>query len=375
MDELVVCRQEIDAIDAQLIALFEQRMQITARVADYKRAHSLPVLQSGREQQVVQQAVEALHDPRYAEQAAQLMRVIMALSRDAQHSRLAAPQDTAPNATPSALPDGVAAFQGVPGSFSEQALIELFGDTRATLPCAAFEDVFLAVRDGKAVCGVLPIENSSTGSISQVYDLLGQYEFHIVGEHRLRIRQNLVGLPGATLASVRTVYSHAQGFEQSAAFFAQHPDWETVHFHNTAISAQMVAQSGDPAKAAVASSRAAQLYGLSVLAPDIQDNPHNTTRFIVIARTPLTADANKLSIAFSIGHKSGSLYSVLRHFADGQFNMVKLESRPIPDVPWTYRFYLDFEGDPLTGNVKSLLETLAHETCDFRLLGAYRTPT
>ena len=233
--------------------------------------------------------------------------------------------------------------------------------------------MFAALHTGEIDFGVVPIENSSTGSITKVYDLLGSYRFYIVGEQSVRISQNLVSVAGATLDTIRTIYSHAQGIEQSGKFLAQHRSWQMLHFHNTAISAKMVADEGDPSKAAIASRRAAELYGLTVVAPDIQDNSQNTTRFIVVAREMCTADADKVSISFLLDHASGTLYNVLRHFSQQQVNMVKIESRPIPDVLWNYRFYLDFEGDPADARVKALLESISRESKGFQMLGAYRS--
>ena len=376
MDQLEILRNSIDELDDRLLPLFEARMHLAAEVAAYKREHALPVLQAGREQQVVARATEALDDPRLAPYAERFIRTVMELSRAAQHALLAAP-----NASSADKPDGAdlslspatgtIGFQGVPGSFSEQALLELFGEDRQRAAYTEFSDLFAAVQLGEVSCGVLPIENSSTGAISQVYDLLGQYGFYIVGEHRLRIRQNLAALPGAALDDIRTVYSHLQGIEQSSAFLAQHRGWETVHFHNTAASAQMVAQSGDLSRAAICSERAAALYGLSILAPDIQDNSRNTTRFIVVSRAPYHGQADKASIAFSLRHETGSLYSLLRYFSDRKLNLAKLESRPLPDRPWHYRFYLDFEGDPSCPETRALLETLSQETLEFQFFGGY----
>lgn len=368
MDELSVYRGEIDEIDGALIPLFERRMELARQVAAYKRAHNLPVLQSGREEEVLEKAQSALINREYAPQARQLMRTLMELSRAAQHRDLAGAEKDLPACGPDF--SGRIGYPGVEGSFSEQALIEFFGREGTAYP--DFDDVFVALGKGEIDYAILPIENSSTGSIAKNYDLLDVYGFFIVGEHVLKISQNLVGVTDASIDTVKTVYSHVQGIEQSAKFLADHRHWETVHFLNTSVSAKMVAESGDPTKAAIASQRAAQLYGLKILAADIQDSKTNSTRFMVVAKRLMEAGGNKISVSFTLDNESGTLYSVLRHFAQGRINMVKIESRPIPKELWNYRFYLDFEGNLQSPEVAALLESLARETKAFRLLGAYR---
>ena len=370
MADLSDYRREIDAIDAQLIPLFEQRMDVVRKVAAYKKEHRMQVLQAGREQQVIEQAVARLRDPDYAGEAAEFMKAVMAISRAAQRKDLAQEPREA-----SELPlTGQVGYYGAPGSFTDEASFAYFGETRVRRPYAEFEDVFKALRDGEIDYGVLPIENSSTGAITRVYDLLGSYGFYIVGEQRLKICQNLVGIPGTTLDSIRTIYSHAQGIEQSSRFLAQHPDWAKVPFHSTSISASRVAEEGSTACAAIASERAAALYGLKVIVPDIQDSSLNATRFIVIGRE-LTRQpgADKVSLAFSLDHESGTLYHTLRYFAESHINLVKIESRPIPETLWHYRFYLDFEGDLDSDEVQSVLAKIAQGAKDYRVLGAYKS--
>ena len=368
MEDLAGYRQEIDEIDSQLIPLFERRMDVVREVARFKKARNMQVLQRDRERVVLDKAVARLRDPDYAAEAERFMNAVMAISRAAQRRDIggALPREAAPLT-------GKVGYYGAPGSFSEQALADYFGEDRERTACAEFEDVFTALRDGEIDYGVLPIENSSTGAITRVYDLLGGYGFFIVGERRLRIHQNLVGVAGATLDTVRAVYSHEQGLEQSSRFLAEHPGWEQAVFHSTAESARLVADGGDPAKAAIASERAAALYGLRIIAPAIENSRHNATRFIVIGRALAPAGADKVSLAFSLDNESGTLYNTLRHFADRRINLVKIESRPIPEELWSYRFYLDFEGDVDSDDVRGVLAEISAGAKDFRLLGAYRS--
>ena len=371
MADLSDYRREIDEIDAQMIPLFERRMNAVRKVAAYKKEHQLPVLQQGREEIVLQKAVDHLDDPVYEQEAKRFMNAVMAISRQAQQRDIrSADTGTACVLLPCS---GIVGYQGVAGSFSEEALIRHFGPDCKRRDYAEWEDVFAALQKGEIDYGVLPIENSSTGSISKVYDLLGVYGFYIVGERRLRVSQNLVGTQDASLGKIKTVYSHPQGIEQCSQFLARHREWELVPFHNTAVSAKRVAEENDPSQAAIASKRAAELYGLQVLAPDIQDSRHNVTRFIVIGREMLAENADKVSITFTLDNESGTLYNTLRHFAQRGINLVKIESRPIPETLWNYRFYLDFEGNIDADDVKAVLQQISDGSRELRVLGAYKS--
>ncbi len=359
-------RSQIDQLDGQLIRLFEQRLEVVQKIGQYKQAHGLPVLNAGREQVVLEKARARLKDPAHAPAATRLMQEIMALSRESQHRLL---QQSAP---PAPHPTGRVGYPGVAGSFSEQAAASYFGEDQPRQAYVEFAQVFQALQAGEIDYGVLPIENSSTGGIAQVYDLLAQYGFSIVGECLVEVNQNLAGLPGACLEGIRRVYSHTQGFEQSRRFLSNHRDWVQIPFHNTAVAAQHVAQEGDPAQAAICSRRAAKLYGLEVLAPDIQDIRENVTRFIVIGREPVPQGADKVSVTFLLDHEAGTLYHILRHFAQERINLVKIESRPIPGALWHYRFYLDFEGNLENAQVRQVLRALSEGSQEFKVLGAYR---
>ena len=366
-DALEGYRREIDVIEGELIGLLERRMDVVRKVADYKRERGLPVLQADREREVLGRAAARLKNKAYADAAVRFMETVMSVSRRSQ-ARLLAREET-----PARPRAGRVGYPGVAGSFSEQAAADFFGESRERRAYEEFGEVCEALRLGEIDYGVLPIENSSTGGIAQVYDLLGRYGFSIVGERRVRVSQNLAGVAGASLEDVRAVYSHSQGFEQSAGFLAGRREWERVPLCNTAVAAKYVSEEGDPAKAAICSRRAAALYGLSILAPDIQDARENATRFIVIGREPEPEGADKVSVSFSLDHEAGTLYNTLRHFAERGINLVKIESRPVPDALWHYLFYLDFEGDIQSAGVKAVLEEIAAGARDFRVLGAYRS--
>lgn len=377
MDELQNLRQDIDAIDRQMVELFRRRMDVTARVGDYKRERGIPVLDQERERQVLQNkgelAGEALRPA-----VVTLYQTIMALSRRQQRDMLGQGADNpgvlrwreaqANARQPVSAPKVV--YQGVPGAYSEQAALDFFGPQVDSNGLEQFEDCFLALREGRADYAVLPIENSSTGAIRQIYDLLTQYECYMVGETTVKVEHCLMALPGASLDAITHVYSHEQGLFQCERYLNAHPNWKQVPQADTAGSAQMVAQSGDLTKAAVCSARAAEIYGLTILARGINHNTQNTTRFVVVSpRLELRPGSDKISTLFVLPHQAGSLHEVLTVFAVHGLNMVKLESRPLPGQSWQYMFFLEFTGAPGDPAVNDALHELAQTTGEFRVLG------
>jgi chorismate mutase / prephenate dehydratase len=313
--------------------------------------------------------VDRLHDKAYAPQLQAVLEQVMAVSRDLQIQILA---DNIRRREQCGNPVR-AGYQGVQGSFSHQALEEYFaGVPTVEMNYVHFEDVVVAVKHHEIKYGVLPIENSSTGGITEVYDLIRRYDCHIVGEKSLKVDQNLLALPGTKLEDIRKVYSHPQGFEQSRAFFRKHPSLEFVPFFNTARSAKMVAESGDKTKAAIASKQAAKLYGLTVLAEHINYNNANTTRFIVVADEPEhRPDANKITVVIATKHEPGSLYKVLGHFYDCGLNMTNLESRPIDGRSWEYFFHIDLTGNLDDPKVRQGLQEIAEHSAYCKILGNY----
>ena len=377
MEELEDLRREIDGIDRQLVELFRRRMDVTRRVGEYKRAQGIPVLDQERERQVLQDKGE-LAGEGLRPAVITLYQTIMALSRRQQRDMMGQGTDNpgirrwldaqAAQRQPVAAPRVV--YQGVPGAYSEQAALDFFGPRADAAGLEQFEDCFLALREGRADYAVLPIENSSTGAIRQIYDLLTQYECYMVGETTVKVEHCLMALPGATLNSVTHVYSHEQGLFQCERYLNAHPDWKQVPQADTAGSAQMVADSGDLTKAAICSERAAAIYGLEILARSINHNSRNTTRFVVASpRLELRPGADKISTLFVLPHEAGSLHEVLTVFAVHGLNMVKLESRPLRSRSWEYMFFLEFTGaleDPAVGDA---LHELAQTTGEFRVLG------
>lgn len=218
----------------------------------------------------------------------------------------------------------------------------------------------------------LPIENSSTGAISQVYDLLYKYGFYIVGEECIKINQHLIGKQGTSLDKIKEVYSHPQGFEQSSEFLKNYSSWKLIPFHSTADSVKLVSDLNDESKAAIASKRAAKIYDLEVIKENINNQSENSTRFIVISKNLETdSSCNKVSVVFSLEHKAGTLYKLLSHFAENDINMMKIESRPMEKGAWKYFLYVDFEGNLESEKVGKALKLIEQNSSYFKLLGAY----
>lgn len=264
-------------------------------------------------------------------------------------------------------------YQGVAGAFSEQACRNFFSDDVKTIGYPEFEDVYVALKNGDIEYGVLPIENSSTGAINDNYDLIRKYGFYIVGETAVNVDQCLMGIPGTKIEDIREVYSHPQGLAQSSEYFYTHRYMNPMPYKDTAMAAQFVAQTKDCTKAAIASRLACELYGLEMLAPAIQNNKKNRTRFMVVARdfiTPL--DADKVSVVFTLPHVVGSLSNMLQITTLYGVNLEKIESRPIGEENWTYYFYIDFDGNIREKRIAKAIAEMKDKAKTFRLLGNYK---
>lgn len=262
--------------------------------------------------------------------------------------------------------------QGVSGSFSEEALFNYFPNDVETYQYDTFEDVFADVESGKIHYGVVPIENSSTGAITSVYDALNHYNCTIVGETYVAAIQNLLAIKGAKIEDIKEVYSHPQGFEQSKTFLKPY-DWLLIPYYNTARSAQYVQSKHDPTIAAIASKQAAIIYELDILSENINCNKENTTRFIIISKNlKVNKLCNKMSIVFSTKHQAGALFHALELFAGNNINLLKIESRPVKHTPWEYYFYMDFEGNLENEIIQKVIEHMKQDCHHFKLLGNYK---
>ena len=267
------------------------------------------------------------------------------------------------------------AFQGEDGAYSQEAIFETFGADTPTLACSSFNEIFRAVETGAAELGMLPIENSTAGAINQSYDLLLDHDLKIAREVVFRVRHALLANAGTTLADIQRVYSHPQALAQCERFLAEH-HWEPVVAYDTAGAAKQLAESPAKNAAAIASETAARLYGLNILARNIQDLSNNLTRFFVIAHDePPRAEKSKTSIVFAVRHIPGALYACLGEFASRGINLTKIESRPDRRVPWHYVFYLDFEGHWSDPPCRDVLVNLLAKCSFLKVLGSYPAAT
>lgn len=273
------------------------------------------------------------------------------------------------------LPDHpVIAYGGTTGAYSEDAVIRLFGESAIRVSCREFEDVFKSVVSGSADCGVLPVENSTTGAVRDVSELILQYGCRIAGETEVQVRHCLMGCEDATIDSIESVRSHQQSLYQSEEFLKHHPDWEQVPMANNAFAARKVREMDDPTVAAIASARCAKVYGLKVLARDINTSGHNATRFLLIARNAPFADeslARKVSLSFGVPHVPGALYRVLGIFEKYHLNLCRIESRPSGKSNWEYFFFTDFSGIFSDETLDAAVYELIENTIDFRFMGCY----
>ncbi|KXG44699.1 prephenate dehydratase [Tepidibacillus infernus] len=377
MERLDQIRAEIDQYDQQIVEYFEKRIKKALEALEIKQELGLPILQQDREQLVLDKVVRHLQDKELTQEIQELYRIIMKLSRQIQAKKwnlsdllLIGESILLPIGEP--LSKKTIAFQGEPGAFGHQALKKYFGNKETVLHFEKFEDVFKALVEGNADYGVLPIENSSTGGIHEVYDLLLKYDLYIVGEEILPIEHHLLSVEGATEESIVEVYSHIQGFRQCKSFLDQHPDWKLITYDNTAASAKLIKELNETSKAAIASKEAAELYGLKVLKNNIQTNQENWTRFIIVGRkVELSEESKKISLIYSLRHNVGSLYDSLGIFTKHGINLVKLESRPIPNQPWKYHFYVDVEGNLLDKQIQRAIEELQENIINLKIIGNY----
>lgn len=380
MEELKQYRDRIDTIDRQLANLFQQRMDVVDGVGRYKLERGIPVLDVKREQEVLAAKAALARDEGMSADLAALFEQIMAISRRRQRKLVREAGEEAGYVrckramaaarTPVANPR--VAYQGVAGAYSEMACINFFGAELKTVGLEQFEDVFEALKRGEADYAVLPIENSTSGAIRQVYDLMTQYEYSIVGETTVRVEHCLMAPKGASLDTITHVYSHEQGLFQSDRFLNTHPNWVQVPCADTAGAGRYVAETGDVTKAAICSERAAELYGLDILVRGTNHNANNTTRFVVVSPVmELREGADKISTVFSLPHEAGSLHRIMTIFAVNGLNMTKLESRPMPGHSWEYMFFLEFNGSLNAPEMDGILRELAQTAVDFRVLGNF----
>lgn len=361
MADISKLRAKIDEIDYEMIKLFKERMNVSNDIAEYKRENGLPVYDGKREQAVIKDRVSSV-SAKYSIYVEQLMRCIVDLSKQLQN-------ETANIENMAHDANGKIAFQGIPGAYSQEALKGFFGMKADTVPVPEFEDIFISVSTGETEYGIVPVENSASGSVIQNYDLLSKYDIHVVGEYFLPIRHALLGIAGSDISLIKEVYSHEQGLLQCSEFLTEHKEWIKTTKSNTAIAAKYVSDMNDEKKAAIASVYAGQIYGLKVLKENISNTLNNVTRFFIIGSKANDKACDKASILFSLKHETGSLAKALTLIAARGFNLTKIESRPILGQNWHYRFYVDLEGN--LAKLNSAIDELRKYCTDIKILGTY----
>jgi len=376
MSNLSKLREEIDAIDNQLLSLYKKRMQISALVAEDKIESGKTVHDPEREKEKLASLSEGAGSDFEVHAIKGLFAHIMAVSRKLQY-RILTEKGNGGQVSFKAV-DSLdlkkvrVVFQGAEGAYSEAAMKAYFGGDVDSFHVESFKDAMIAINEKRADFAVLPLENSTAGYVSEVFDLLMQFDNYIVAEQELLIEHCLLGLPGSRIEDIRTVYSHPMSLLQAAEYLDGFSNWRKVACENNAFAARIVAEGGDISKAAVAGKKAAQVYGLKILEAGINQSNTNTTRFIIIGSERVyRSDANKISICFEVPHQSGSLYHMLSHFIYNNLNMSRIESRPIPERDWEYRFFVDFEGNLGDGAVRNALTGLRSEAVNLKVLGNY----
>ena len=375
--ELNQIREQIDQIDHQLLELFVRRMEAAREVAAYKRENGMPILDTGREREVLNR-VSAEAGPSMEHYAKLLYQTLFDLSRGYQSALLASGSpllrrlEEAVERREEAMPNrALVACQGTEGAYAQKACDHMF-EFADILYMNTFDDVFAAVEKGMCPYGVLPIENSSAGSVTQVYDLMEKHNFHIVRAARERIEHKLMARPGVRMEDVREVVSHEQALRQCSGFFHENPKVRATAMSNTARAAEFVAASDRKDLAVIASGDCSELYGLNVLCDSVSNAESNFTRFICIAKDMRLYDgANKISLMLRAPHRPGSLYRLLSQISVVGVNLTKLESRPMPGRDFEFRFFFDLEASITKPEVRALICELDRLSEQFTFLGNY----
>lgn len=369
-------REEIDRIDDQLVELFKSRMECSRKVAEYKQEHGMEIFNKEREEQLLGKVQE--NAGIYGDSARQLYSTILELSRALQHDMVGSGRNlknqifSAENVIPRENENIKVACFGVEGSYANQATMRSFPNCKPDF-YASFQDIFSAICNGQADFGVVPIENSSAGSVTDVYDLMLKYRFYIAMVVDIPINHVLAMKKGASVLNLKKVYSHQQALSQCSDFFRSRRNILGETYISTAAAAKMVSESDDLTIGAICSEQAAEKYGLEIVLRGFQNNPNNTTRFLIISKKLyIDESAEKISVCFSLPHKTGSLYSVLCRFAVNGLNLTKIESRPMFGTAFEYLFYVDFTGNINNKRALKLICALSEELSEFSFLGNFK---
>ena len=345
-------RKKIDEIDNRIVELISERIKVAEDIGLDKKEKNKLIEDRERERRVLKHVKELARDNSISpNDIEEIYRQIIDVSKKIQSVKVA--------------------FQGEPGAYTEEAALRFFGKLTEGYPCNTLDEVFEAVEVGEVPFAAVPVENSLEGSITRAYDLLLDSPLMICGETELRISHCLIGGPGTTLDSIKKVYSHPQALGQCRNFLS-HLDCELVPESDTAGSVRMIKEQNLTDSAAIASARAAEIYGMKIVAKEIEDNPHNFTRFFILSKEDAMPTGNdKTSIVFSLKHKPGALYDCLKEFAASNINLTKLESRPTRHQPWEYNFYMDISGHHQDEEIQDALQKLDEVSIFVKVLGSY----
>ncbi len=380
MASLQELRQQLDEVDSRIVELYEKRMSICEQVGEYKIQAGAKVLDRRREKEKLQDVAGMASSPFNKKGIQELYEQLMSMSRKLQYQKLV--EAGALGRLPFIQMDSLdhrdvrIVFQGTEGAYGQAAMKAYFGENVNSYHVKTFRDAMEAIEEGAADYAVLPIENSSAGSVNEVYDLLVEFENYIVGEIIIPVVHTLAGLPGSRLSDIERVYSKAEALMQTSHFLGEHGEWQQISVANTAVAAKRILDEQDRTQAAVCSADAARIYGLEILQNGINDEKNNSTRFIVITNQKIfLKGASKISICFELPHESGSLYHLLSHFIYNNLNMTRIESRPVEGRSWEYRFFIDFEGNLEDASVKNAIRGLREESRGLKILGNYQECT
>ncbi len=347
--ELKEIRKSIDAIDYEIVKLLNRRLECALRL---KRLKSV-LVEPAREKEVFEHVRNYSHNVTEPEFTERLYKTIIEESRRIQGKELR-----------------LIGFQGEHGAYSEVAA-HAWAPGLVSIPCVSFHDVFNEVESGQLDFGILPVENSLEGAITEVNDLLVETGLQIVGEAAIPVHHCLLALPEQDYRDLRTVYSHPQALGQCREFIARHK-LEPRPFYDTAGAAAMLREQRPAATGVIASRLCAELYNLEILKEDVEDHPSNTTRFVVVSRETSAEEGDKCSLVFTLPHRAGELFAILKVFSDRRINITRIESRPLRNDPGSYAFFLDFEGSDRDSRVREALDTVKSRSETFKLLGCYR---
>ena len=376
MAEIEELREQLDEVDRKIADLFEQRMQIGRELGACKLQNGIKMIDRQRERDKLADMAGRASTEFNKKGIRELFEQMMSMNRKVHYQQMveAGALGRLPFIGVDSLhaEDARIVFQGTEGAYSQAAMRCYFGENCNSFYVPAFRDAMESIEEGAADFAVLPIENSTAGSVDEMYDLLVEFENYIVGETIIPITHTLAGLPGTRIAEIERVYSKGIALMQASRFLNEHSEWQQISVANTAIAARKIREEQDKSQAAVCSAYAAKVQGLEVLADNINDNPNNSTRFIVVTNQKIfLKNAKKISICFEVPHESGSLYQLLSHFIYNDLNMTRIESRPVEGRSWEYRFFVDFDGNLAEPAVKNAIRGLREESRSLRILGNY----